>query len=110
MLGVVDWIWCVVWLAAGLVVFQTRGKSKHIIGAFSVGFSVFSGILLLKSGSLVFIIGSIVMNKITGIFTSLFYYFGANISRYERFHETSNRIYLYLAGIIILWLVLGYGL
>lgn len=103
----IDILWIAGWFLAGLVVFQTGGKSKKLLSILSFLFSGIS-ILSLFQGetSIGEIIAYIGIGKITGIFTSLFYLIGANISRYAQFREMSPRIFLYLILILILWIIL----
>jgi len=102
-----DIIWMVIWFLSGLIVFQTRGGSKKLLSTLSFLLSVISILSLFQNetsiGEIVAYIG---IGKITGIFTSLFYLVGANISRYNQFGEMSPRIFLYLILILVLWIIL----
>ena len=105
-----DCLFALGWFVAGLFVFQTRGKSKKFL--YVVGFfvSIFSFVWLVLSKAAFFtIMGFVVMNKITGIFTDGFYYIGANISRGEVMGKwSSRRIAFNALIIIILWLLLSW--
>ena len=102
-----DIIWMVIWFLLGLIVFQTRGGSKKLLSTLSFLLSVISILSLFQNeASIGEIVAYIGIGKITGIFTSLFYLVGANISRYNQFGEMSPRIFLYLILILVLWIIL----
>jgi len=103
----IDIFWAAGWFIAGLIVFQTKGQSKKLLSILSFFFSGVSILSLFRNGtSIDEVITYIGIGKITGIFTTLFYLIGANISRYNQFGEMSPRIFLYLILILVLWIVL----
>ena len=106
-----DAVFALVWLICGLVVFQTRGASKTILGVIGSLVSLYSFVSLLYSGATIWVIaGSVVINKITGVFTGAFYLLGANISRGEVMGRWSiSKIGVYLV-IIAAWISLTYAL
>ena len=99
-----DILYAVIWFLCGLVVFQTRGASKTIlaiIGGVITGMSIVS--LWLTKEPFYVILGFIVMNKVTGIFTDAFYFLGANISRGQVMNRWSvNRIIFNLI-LVVIW-------
>ena len=102
-----DIVWIAGWFVAGLFVFQTKGESKRVLSIFSLIFSIISILSLFGEGASVGkVMAYIGISKVTGIFTSLFYLIGANISRYFRFGEMSPRILLYSIFVLVLWITL----
>jgi hypothetical protein len=101
----VDGIFAFVWFVGGFVVFQTRGASKTILGVIGGLVSLYSLISLVYSGATIWVIASsIVINKITGVFTDAFYLLGANISRGEVMGRWSVRkisLYIAIIGILV---------
>jgi len=101
----VDSIWLFGWFIVGLVTFQVRGI-KHFFTTISLLFSLLSLFLLFQaSNPIAAIITSIGLDYISGIFTSVAYLIGANISRYEQFGEMSPRIIIYIL-LFVLWIAL----
>jgi hypothetical protein len=102
----VDLLWGIGWFFAGLFTFQIRGV-KSAFTAISTLFSSLSlfSLLLQESNPIAIVITSIGLDHISGIFTSVAYLLGANISRYEQFGEMSPRIVLYIL-ILVVWIAL----
>lgn len=102
----IDFVWIIIWFLAGLLTFQYTSVKK-IVGTISGLISFISLIALItKPDSLVHIFSSIGLGYISGLFTTLSYLIGANISRYMQFGRMSPRILLYPILLIILWIVL----
>jgi len=102
----IDLLWGVAWFFVGLITFQVRGI-KSLFTAISTLFSLLSLISLFfqASNPIAAVITSIGLDRITGIFTSVAYLIGANISRYEQFGGMSSRIVFYIL-ILVIWIAM----
>jgi len=96
----VDISWVIGWFLVGLITFQVRGI-KQIFTAISAGFSILS-FLSLNSDQLKVILNFIGINTISGVFTTVVYLIGANISRFIQFRALSFRIIIYFFLLIVL--------
>ena len=104
----IDIFWIVMWFFAGLIVFETRGESKHIITLIGGIFSAISLISIFSDHSSPdTILLSIGLSRVAGTLTFLSYLIGANISRCNRFGSMSPRIILYIILFILLWFILS---
>lgn len=102
----IDLVWVLAWFGVGLVTFQVRGI-KHTFAAISFIFSFLSLFLLISEQNPVGeFLNWIGLDFISGLFTSLSYLIGANISRYEQFGNMSPRIFYYTFFFFMLWLAL----
>ena len=102
----VDFLWIAIWFLVGLVTFQFT-SAKRITSTISGLISLLSLITLItKLDALVSIFSSIGLGYISGLFTTLSYLIGANISRFKRFRRMSPRILLYPVLFVVLWLIL----
>ena len=106
-----DVVFALIWFFCGVIVFQTRGKSKEVLAIIGTIIMIASIISLLLSGAQLYvIIGSVVINKITGVFTDAFYFLGANISRGRVMNRWSVESFLIYIVIIGVWLYFIYYL
>ena len=102
----IDFLWIVGWFMVGLVTFQIRGI-KHFFTTISSLFSLlFLFLLITEPNPIGAFINSIGLDFISGLFTSLAYLIGANISRYAQFGQMSPRILYYTILFFMLWMVL----
>lgn len=103
---IADLVWAIIWFGIGLVTFQVRGI-KSLFTGISAVVSFFSLVSLLfqEPNTISAMITSIGVGYISGIFTTITYLIGANISRYEQFGEMSPKIILYIL-LLMVWIFL----
>lgn len=102
----VNIVWLIAWFVVGMMTFQVYGIKKSMT-AVSFLFSISSLLLLLqKSNPIVTFINSMGLDLISGVFTSLAYLIGANISRFVQFGTMSPMIIKYVLVLVFLWIVL----
>jgi len=105
-MSLTDFIWVIAWFFAGLITFQFTGIKK-ILNTLSTIISILSlFVLFLKPDPLTATFNSIGLGYISGIFTTLSYRIGANISRCMQFGEISPKIVLYVILFLGLWIML----
>lgn len=102
----VDLLWGIAWFFIGLVTFQVRGI-RSFFSIISALFSLLSllSLLVQASNPIAVVLTLMGLDYISGIFTSVAYLLGANISRYKQFGEMSPRIILYTL-ILVVWITL----
>lgn len=99
-------IWLIAWFLVGMMTFQVHGIKKSMT-AVSLLFSILSVLLLLQEANpIVTYIDYMGLDLISGIFTSLVYLIGANISRFVQFGTMSPMIIKYILVLLFLWIVL----
>jgi len=101
-----DIFWVFGWFVVGLVVFQIRGI-KHFFTMISSLFSLlFLFLLIQEQNPIAAFMNFIGLDFISGLFTSLAYLIGANISRCVQFGEMSPKIITYSLLFFLLWMAL----
>ena len=102
----VNIVWLIAWFVVGMMTFQVYGIKKSMT-TISFLFSILSLLLLVQeSNQIVTFINSMGLDLISGVFTSLAYLIGANISRFVQFGTMSPMIIKYVLVLVFLWIVL----